>query len=66
MASYITQNGERRTTISVRLSDDELAQLDELRDGPVWESLKVGRFWAARPSRGEAIKWALKHARGVL
>lgn len=75
--SYITQNGEHRTTVSVRLSDEDLDRLDACRHVIARERAadyrKRGHKWAVRAleehplgqvSRADAIRWLLDHAGG--
>lgn len=74
--SYVTASGERRTTISVRLKSDQLAQLDELRDLIAAERTSRARAACGRPlayeytrrdvKRSDALRWALDHCRGLL
>lgn len=73
---YETRRGEKRTTISVRMPDDELAMLDEL--ARTW-AIEDARRWAERMGRevhqgelidaerkglprGEVLRRALVHA----
>lgn len=71
--TYVTMNGEHRTTVSVRLSDSDLDRLDACRHALARELAEryraAGHKWAAkelaeRPlrkvSRADAIRWLLE------
>lgn len=71
--SYITQNGEHRTTVSVRLSDTDLDRLDACRFALARERAEEyrrrgltngARELDERPlrhvSRADAIRWLLE------
>lgn len=57
-----TWNG-RRTTISVRLDDEDLAKLDELAEAGYGAKMGDRYHWGGKRTRAEAIRQAIKDAR---
>lgn len=64
----LNSNGERRTTVSVRFSDEDLAELDELAQAlhrqRCAEAAEFQRRWIERkpPTRSEALRRAIEIA----
>lgn len=57
-----TWNG-RRTTISVKLEDEDLAKLDALAEAGYGETMGGSYHWGGKRKRGEVIRKAIREAK---
>jgi predicted transcriptional regulator len=57
-----TWNG-RRTTISVKLSDEDLAKLDQLAEAEYGASMNTYGYYGGKRSRSEVLRQAIRDAK---